>query len=255
MSIPVTFNVGTLPVGFCWTGPQAYAASLFGPGGIITGSIPGAGTPVIVSASAPGPSDQDKLWAKLVGGYLEGIYQFNGFWLRPHPLQPTTSFRTIYMGSEAALWLEDGGDGTNPLVSAPTPTTGSFWQRDLTFGADDGSSIFKMPIGVGVNPTAYDGNPATSIGIGATGGEERHLISVSETPPHTHLVHQGQVEHGATDHAVFQNTTSDGQLDAFTGYGGGPTPGTNTVNVSHQNLPPFVGVFFVKRTGRVYIQG
>ncbi|MBU6231537.1 hypothetical protein KGP36_02615 [Patescibacteria group bacterium] len=249
MSATVQFTLAPFQIGYCFTSPQQYANDIIS---LLTGTVNTTGK-VIVSPNAPGPADQDAVWVRTVGGYLEGIYIYLGGWFRPHPIPASSNVRQIYTGTEASVWAFDGGDGTDPSVTPPTSTTGAMWQVDHNFD-------FKMPIGAGTNSVAYDGNPANSITQGGSttsggqSGEERHILTVPEIPPHTHLVHQGLVQHGTADHGVFQNTTSDGQADVVTGYGGGPSPGTNTINTSHQNLPPFLGVFFIKRTLRGFYQ-
>jgi hypothetical protein len=249
----VTFTLGNFPANFCWVGPQDFANNLIA---ILTGTVATAGK-IIIGPSAPSPTDQDGVWYRTSGGYLEGQYLYLGGWFRPHPVPPSSQSRIIWTDTEAALWSYDGGDGTNPVTTPPTATTGAMWQRDLNFGADDGSQVFRVPVGIGTNPTAYDGNAARVIGVGATGGEERHIQIGTEVGPHTHNTHRGLVEHGAADTAVFQNTTSDGQSDVPTISGGGnPASGTPPVTaLSHENMMPWRGVIFAKRTVRAYIQG
>lgn len=252
MSVPVQFTVGNFQTGYCWPGPQQFALDLLGPSGIVTATIPGSGVPVIVQAGAPAPQYQGvALWAKLVSGFLEGTYWYNGGWFRPHPVPPNSQSRLIWMGTEAALWAYDGGDGTNPSVTAPTQTTGAMWQRDTAFGADDGSSIFKVPIGIGVNPTAYNGNPATTLAVGATGGAEKIQLAVSELPSHTHGNHAKLVQHGTADTRVYSDATEDAQPDQVTL----DITGVTNPNNYHQNMPPYIGVIFARRTARQFIQG
>lgn len=248
MSQNVVFSLANFQPGYCWQGPQQYGTDLIS---LLTGTVNSTGK-LIVGPNAPGPADQDAVWYRTVGGYLEGVYLFLGSWCRPHPVQASTGIRIIYDGAESELWSLDGGDGTNPLVSVPTATTGSFWQRDLNYGSDDGTSIFKFPVGVGVNPTAYDGAAATIIAQGASGGVEKVAIASKEMPNHTHTVplYQGDsVNHAdrinTCDENIFQNANYQ------SGDTGGDSGDKHTW--SHQNMPPWRGVFFAKRTARTMI--
>ncbi len=265
MSANVVFTLGQFPTGYCWPGPSQYAIDLVN---LLTGTVATAGK-IIIGPNAPAPSDRDGAWYRLVGGYLEGIYLYNGGWFRPHPIAPASAFRQIWRDTEANLWAADGGDGTNPLVSAPTAVSGSFWQRDLDFGADPGSPggsvVPSIPVGVGTNPTTYDGNPSSVVALnarttsGGASGEERHTQVINELVPHQTYAHVLRVQHGSVDTNVFTPLTGDSsqQADSLTQYGGGPNPANTplpTPNVSTNNMPPFLGVFFIKRTIRTYIQ-
>lgn len=252
MSVPVQFVVGNFPNSYCWPGPQQFAIDLLGPSGIVTATIPGNGVPLIVQAGAPAPSYQGvAVWGKLVSGYLEGFYWYNGGWLRPHPVPASSQSRIIWMGSEANLWAYDGGDGNNPSVTPPTATTGAMWQRDTVFGADDGSSIFKVPVGIGLNPTAYDGNPALQINQGDTGGEQKHRLTIDKIPSHTHGAHAKLVQHGTADTRAYADATEDGQPDQVTL----DITGVTNPNNAHNTMPPYIGCIFAKRTNRQFIQG
>lgn len=221
---------------------------------LLQGSINTAGK-VIISGNAPSPADQDGIWVRTVGGYLEGFYTYIGGWFRPHPIPASSQVRTMFAGAESAVWSFDGGDGTNPTVTPPTSTTGAMWQVDHTFD-------FKFPVGPGLNAVAYDGNAASTIVQGGVvtsagnAGEERHVEVAAEVGPHVHNQFQGRFQHGTADTNAFQaGANSDGQVAANTVSGGGnPASGTPPVTaLSANNMPPFVGIFFCMRTVRQFI--
>jgi len=240
MSATVQFTLAPFQQGYCFTDPQSYANDLVA---LLSGVVNAAGK-VIISDNAPGPSDQDAVWVRTVGGYLEGIYLFLGQWVRPHPIPPSSDERKIWTGSEADVWSYDGGDGTDPGSIAPTSTTGAMWQVDHTMD-------FKFPLGAGTNGTTYDGQPATVVAQGATGGAEKVAIVSKEMPNHTHTVplYQGDdVNHA--DRILTTDETTPQNLNYQSGATGGDSGDQHTW--SHQNMPPFVAVFFIQRTVRQY---
>lgn len=247
MSLPVSFSLGNFPEGFCWQNPQQYAAALIA---ILTGTVNASGK-VIVSASAPGPSDRDAVWFRTVGGYLEGIYTFLGVWARPHPVPASSASRIIWTDTEANAWAYDSGDGTDPGSIAPTATTGAMWQVD--HGMD-----FTIPMGAGTNSTTYDSQPATSLAQGSTAGAEKVALADKETPYHDHNLVASPP--AATGYIIMTSNaggdwgyTGAAHTDiykTFSSFGGDPV---DFHTWAHSNLPPVKGVFFLKRTSRLYI--
>jgi hypothetical protein len=259
VAIPVTFQLASFPDGFCWQTAQQYANAIVA---ALSGFIGGNFNGVIIGANSPQLTDQDKLWVRTdANGRPLGIFLYQGTWLWPHPIEPSSPERRIWVGSEADLWSYDGGDGTNPTSTAPTATSGAMWQRDTDFD-------FKLPIGAGTNPVTYDGNPGTVIAIGGTAGEERHTMLINESGPHKHWICSddtitgvtagptdmtnaqtlaGRVSHAGDGAALFQ--AAGNGTTANIGLTSNPTVAT----VSHQNLPPVKGVLFIKRTSRQFI--
>lgn len=242
MSLPVTITKAPFPAGYCWPGPDQYGTDLVA---LLTAVVAGNISAFVIGTTTPAPSDQNKPWFRFnPDGTPDKWYIYVGAWISLHPVPPSSASRIIWTGSEASLWAYDGGDGTNPTISAPTDTTGAMWQRDLAFGKDDGTASFRVPVGIGKNPTAYDGNPATVITPGATGGEERHVIVVGELATHTHIVGSDTVnQSGAANpvHQVHDYSTAPEQTSAS-----GPAGSS----LSHQNMPPYLGVIFAQRTVR-----
>lgn len=228
--ITATVQLANFPANYCWQGPQTYAEDLVQR---LLVTVPGSAG-IFVGPNAP--VDTTQLWARTVGGYLEGIYLFLGGWYRAHPIPPSSSFRTIYVGTNdaAGLWSEDGGDGTNP--AGATATTGSFWAVDTNFN-------FKIPMGVGTG-ISYDGGAPRNLTLGATLGEERHTLLDTELPPHRHPLLGGTIG-AAGGAAQFQFAGGSTTLDYNTDY-------TSGNGLSHENLPPVRGVYIIKRTVRQY---
>ncbi len=184
-------------------------------------------------------------------------------WLSPHPVPPNSPEIRMWIGTEQALWAYDGGDGSNPASTVPTASTGAMWQAETLFQ-------FRFPLGVGANTIGFDGNVASAVAVQEQGGDERVALTVDESGsvPHTHVILNTDQTGSSGAPGVFTPTNSMEQLWGNGGAGSTdyslsatattPTVGITSVSVaasaskSHQNLPPFVGVFFIKRSVRAY---
>lgn len=174
-----------------------------------------------------------------------------GFWVYKNTVAANGYDRRIFVGTTTDLLSYDGGDGT---VTAGT-TFGPMWMVDTSFDA-------RFPVGVGA--FAASGSVAVLGTATSTSvvGEDQHLLTTAEMPTHTHQVSIKTFGHGGEDGArvaadggtssptltnnvtVFPSSTLDPDVDAIAANTGG--------NAAHNNLPPFYGVYFIKRTIRVY---
>lgn len=178
---------------------------------------------------------------------------FNGgYWSRKNPVPAGSYERRIFVGTTNDLLSYDGGDGT---AYSGNIYTGAMWEVDTAFQA-------RFPVGVGT----FSASGAVTVGATTTStavaGEDQHLLITSEMPIHTHQVSIKTFGHGGEDGArvaadggtssptltnnvtVFPSSTFDPDVDAIAANAGG--------SVSHNNLPPFYGVYFIKRTARIY---
>jgi hypothetical protein len=159
-----------------------------------------------------------------------------GFWLRKNPVTAAYE-RRIYVGTTTDLLSYDGGDGT----ATATSLTGPMWEVDTEFEA-------RFPVGVG----AFIASGAVAV-LGKTtstsiAGEDQHTLTVPEMPKHTHSM------------TWDSNDTSGGDQLNTLYYGPEANIPNNMIkntgetggDVAHNNLPPFYGVYFIKRTIRVY---
>lgn len=112
------------------------------------------------------------------------------------------------------------------------------------YGSVDGTH-FNLPNHVGrVLVGAGTGAGLTARVVGATGGEEAHVLSAAEMPVHNHAG-----EHGS----LFIDTASTGVVNANVALGGGQYT-QNTVTdpagsgAAHNNMPPFAVVTPIIKT-------
>jgi len=171
--------------------------------------------------------DQDGNW---------WIYD-QSLWLRKNIVAASGYDRRIFVGTTTDLLSYDGGDGT----ATATNTTGPMWEVDTEFEA-------RFPVGVG----AFVASGAVAVMGKATStsivGEDKHTLTVPEMPKHTHSM------------TWDSNDTSGGDQLNTLYYGPEANIPNNMIkdtgstggDVAHNNLPPFYGVYFIKRTSRVY---
>ncbi len=107
-----------------------------------------------------------------------------------------------------------------------------------SFGVGNGTTTFNVPELRGRVPVGMgQGSGLTNRVLAATGGEETHIISVSEMPNHAHSNASGGG--GSAAHA-YQYLGSTGNATGQTTLVGGGGP--------HNNMPPFIVVNCIIKT-------
>jgi hypothetical protein len=183
-------------------------------------------------ATTPAPDDQDKPWIKLdANGNIERIYSYsNGAWVARHPVAAGTVI--MYEGSEASIPTFDGGE-----AGTVTATTGPMWEKVSQLDA-------RFPMGPGTLPSGL------VVNVGDTGGEEKHELTEEEIPQHTHVIkfteHQDlQVSDDKKRQLFDENGSNTFTPPTFGGDEDGNT-------VAHNTLPPYRGIFFLRKTARTH---
>jgi hypothetical protein len=180
--------------------------------------------------SATAPTDTTRTWSRLDSdGVIEGRYRYvGGKWVRPHSVSPSSFEVKMWRGDLASIDTLDGGSS-----GAVTDSTGPFWQVDTDMSA-------RFPVGVGTLPST------TAITVGGVGGEEKTVLTVSQLPAHAHDI-IGYALGGAN--VTPQIVADDDILNATN------TRATEVAGEgeAHNNLPPYIGRYFLKRTARKFI--
>ena len=243
---PVIFTSGTIPPGLCFATEQA-RFNFFSQN--LSGYLQGGFTGVIVSASAPTNPVVGQVWIQVDGnGGFVRAYTYQGQWLSQYRVPPLAPERMIWTGPLTGTGGLDSYDGGTSLPTATTLTTGQFWTPDPAFS-------FAIPMGIGTNAVSYDGNAATVLGALGTLGEERHTLGIAEIPSHSHTGGKTSPGDQPADVAGVPNLYS--LNTGFTGGAASSITGgvANAATLSHQNLPPVIGVTFAMRTIRQYYVG
>lgn len=163
----------------------------------------------------------------------------DGYWLAAHPDTTgkgcfiNTAVNTAIFGGLTYCDF-DGGD----ISVAPSVYSGPFWQIV-------GQAQFLIGAG-----TLASGTVLTLAG---TGGEENHVLTTSEMPPHTHQIdiRTGLGSNGPGASAPkWEGVDTNGATGST---GGDPTTGTPPMTAkAHNNMPPYLVVQWAVRTSRIY---
>lgn len=219
-----------LPAGFCALTDAQWSTLL----SLVSVSTTDPNGPVNVGISPPEPDMREYPWFRLeADGSPDRIYYYwSGLWLARHALAPGSIM--IYYGTVASIPTFDGGEAS-PTVA--TPTSGPMWEQFTELNA-------KFPLGVG---TLESG---TVVGVGDSGGEEEHLLKKGELPAHSHyfLADHSMVE-------IMQFKAGDHNIpNEDRGWKANPQNQTDSVgnDTPHNNMPPYLGVLFIRRTARLF---
>ena len=228
---PVTLIPPTLVEGYCFRGWQFLANDLFGGA---TAFLPGEFRAVNFSTSEPVAEERDRPWYRLnPDGSPDRWYTyFNGQWVSPYEVPAGSDERRIWVGAVIDLETYDGGS-----AGAVTATTGPFWEVDTDFAQ-------RIPLGVGTLPLS-----GTVVNVGDTGGLDQVTLTTAQTPAHLHTI---------SNAFAAQIGFGGGAIVGFFGTGVGVVA-TGDVNTNstgggqaHTNMPPYIGVYIIKRTLRIY---
>jgi len=206
---------------------------------LLTANLAGTQNTYVVGNSQPDPADEDKIWLREdSNGRFDRVYNFvGGSWVSPHP--DFTGKIIMWEGDISTVGDIDGGVASEAI----TITSGPMWERVTQLDA-------RFPLGVGTLPST------TAVLVTNTGGEEKHTLIEAELPIHNHRVAtQVQGSGGVTganyvaDHSPntgnaydLVGTSTLANVGNSTSYGGA-TP-------EHNNLPPYYGIYFLRKTAR-----
>lgn len=228
----IVFTPATLPEGSCFASEQERFNAF---GSYLSGYLPDNYSTVNFGPDAPEANDRDKPWFRSNSdGSPDGVYfYFNGSWKRTHPLDP--GHIHLWLGSAGAVDSLDGGAAGTATVDA-----GPFWEVVADFAA-------KFPVGVGTFASG------TNVAVAGTGGEDRHTLSTQELPEVLGRLGDGIEKILAKKDSGAGNVSFGsiaGSWQSYENLSDAIRGGTAATDKSHQNLPPYLGVYMIRRSIR-----
>lgn len=226
MATNLTPTTTPLPEGICETITSeqsrldAFAAHM-----VVT--IPNSLTGVVVSTTPP--ADTSVVWMKVdQNAKPVRLYKHWGRWLSQHPLPP--GFIMLWTDALPNLNTFDGGEAGDVFESA-----GPMWELVANSSA-------RFPLGVGTLPST------ASVAANATAGAETVILDKEQLPVHSHTItSEAGCDINQTSNRTLAGT--DGDAGEFQGsMSTGETGSGNPVNI----MPPWFGVYFLRRTNRVF---
>lgn len=246
---PVVIVPANFPEGYCPPDWQTLARDLANG---MSGYVPGAYNFWNFGNSEPGVNDRGKPWLRLnPDNSPDKVFIFfGGGWVWPNPIEASSEERKIFVGIEADVWSYDGGDGSDPSATAPTDAAGAMWEVDHDFD-------FRFPLGAGTSPAPA----STTVNVTDTGGEEDHTLLQAELPDVTLKMFTDEIVNNPGDPSSSESVakaasaTPSGAEFEYRVQKGTTEPGLGTTSPmgdgdEHNNMPPYRGVFYIKRTAR-----
>jgi len=228
------------PDGYCYPGdPDTFATDIMQYTEVVFNAV--GNIYYNMGPDIPGADYRIYPWLRTEQGFEDGWYYWDdtiGAWIKPHPTPASGGERRCFVGSTTDLQTYEGGN-----ANAVDDADGPFWEVDSSFAA-------RFPVGVGSFDNAGDVGVTDTTTSTAVAGEDEHTLTLAELPadvviptklkiagaPDGDYLHHDAVEDA--DCGVYRDDVNDIVAD------GDP----------HNNLPPFYGVYFIKRTARIYFR-
>lgn len=222
---------GTLPEPYCFESFQKLYSDTF-----LLGQIVAVNGSVFYNLgdTEPTPELRDYPWFRTLDGYWYFWSTAVGAWVRPHAVPASGSERRIWVGDLTALQTYDGG---NAMASGAA--SGPMWEQDTDFNG-------RIPMGVGTLPTSGD-----AIALGVNDGADEITLDATNLPPHSHGVKSapdGTPGSGFNYNDIEESSSDEPEEILQTTETGGDAGATAPTDI----LNPVRGVYFIKRTGRLY---
>jgi len=239
MAIELQLVAGTLDDPNCFPAtPQALYLEMFAKGVAL---LPNALTGVIMQDATPGVTERGLVWIRTSGGIQvqPPVWTFvSGQWIAVHPVP--IGHKSFHIGTLADITTLDGGS-----AGVVSYNTGPFWE---VIPGTEG----RFLLGAG---TLASGAIITN---GSTGGEENHVLTQTELPSawtnikatlrgwRTNLetIAPQWLAPNATTGTQQTNPSTEEATFNFMNTGG---------DQGHNNLPPYYGVYWIRRTARTHV--
>lgn len=246
---------GTLPSGTCYPSTPQELINLLAKYATVQLDVSGARY-VISQTSTPSSTQRDFLWHNPDTGRV--LYYNSGIpaWVAKHRLAASGYDRVLWVGTTTQLETYDGG-----AAGTVSSTGGPMWEVDSVFAQ-------RIPVGVGTLPVS-----GTAVAVNDTGGADR--VSVTLSMANIQHFHGTAWDFYLDDTALMlKRSWTDSVSHTRRGNdlnGSGVISDTSAVNsgilgtsnaltdgnaapsaFNVDTMPPYVGVYVIRRTAREY---
>lgn len=185
-------------------------------------------SPGVVSLTAHGLSTGDGVYLTTTGALPTGLSANTRYWIIKNDADSfwlATSLANALAGTK--INTSGSQSGTHTCKRAP-------------YGIGDGSTTFNLPSMKGNVPVGKDTSQTEFAGLGQTGGEKTHTLTIAEMPSHDHPIGYASNAGSNTNYAKLADNTSPGSTsDTITNTGG---------DGAHNNLQPYLVLNYIIKT-------
>ncbi len=185
-------------------------------------------TPAVVTLAGHGLATGDSVYLTTTGALPTGLSANTRYWV------VKTGTDTFNLASSLA----------NALAATKINTTGSqsgvHTAKGCAYGLGDGSTTFNTPSLKGIVPAGRDSAQTEFAGLGQTGGEKTHVLTVGELAAHHHVE---QIVSGGSGGNTIQPSSNQGAASASS-----ITTADTGSDTAHNNLQPYLSTNYIIKT-------
>lgn len=251
-STNLTITPPTLPEGYCLTDLQSFVNTAVG-GALVNFDTTGL-TGVLKQNTTPSFTQRGLIWYNTDTGHVLVYDNPTGAWVQRHPIPPGGGAGMLWFGTLVGIDTYDGGsvgtvgNASGPMWTAVTELAGRF------------------PIGVGNLPDIVNGT--VTVAVGASAGHNELVLIKDNLPADTvdvktAIVGNAGVTGGSPVPIVGTTYGSDSITGSQAACDATSTQLSGSYYTRSQTLPlgiatplntinPYFGLYFIKRTNRIY---
>jgi microcystin-dependent protein len=184
-------------------------------------------TPAVLTLASHGLATGDGIYFTTTGALPTGLAINTKYWvvkIDANTFNVSTTLANALAGTKIAT--SGSQSGTHTMFLTP-------------YGVGDGTTTFTLPSMKGIVPIGYDQTQSDFAGLGQTGGEKTHVLTLAESPSHTHGLPMVVVGGGSVVGVASQSSGASAisYTTQYTDSRGG--------DGAHNNIQPYVTTSYI----------